>query len=398
MSSRKRPLASTLSLPHPVLAPSRDTSRAGCQIRTERYTPERWARVADDWARIFAVSAQASFFLHPDWVQTWLEVFASTVDPLMVTIENGGDPAGICLLARGVDWQGPFPVRRLYLNTAGEPQTECVCSEFNGLLCRPGWERAVANALAGYLQGEGWEEFVVRGVTEEAAGGIEPIFAGCECLAQWSTDYYVDLETLRSRGGAYVDGLSRNTRAQVKRAMRLYQEAGPILVTVAESPAEVGDLFRELVRLHQETWTSRGEPGAFGAARVREFHERLIARAAPRGAVQLLRVSAGGATIGVLYQFLDNGRVYFYQSGLNYTGDNRYKPGLVTHAAAIEYWRTRGLGEYHFLAGEDFDVRYKRSLATDARTLGWLTFQRRSLKLRAIARLRRVKRRLRAWF
>jgi CelD/BcsL family acetyltransferase involved in cellulose biosynthesis len=76
----------------------------------------------------------------------------------------------------------------------------------------------------------------------------------------------------------------------------------------------------------------------------------------PRGAIQVLRAEG----VGVLYNFVDRGRVYFYQSGFHYSPDNRLKPGLVMHYLAVEHCLSNPeLAEYDFLAG---DSQYKRSL------------------------------------
>ncbi|MGB0109168.1 MAG: GNAT family N-acetyltransferase, partial [Terriglobales bacterium] len=102
--------------------------------------------------------------------------------------------------------------------------------------------------------------------------------------------------------------------------------------------------------------------------------------------------SAGEETIGILYNFVHKGKVSFYQSGLNYTKDKHLKPGLVTHACAIQECLALGFDDYDFLAG---DARYKRSLAKDSRHLAWVVFARSSLKLALIEFLRAVKRKVR---
>jgi CelD/BcsL family acetyltransferase involved in cellulose biosynthesis len=302
----------------------------------------------------------------------------------------------MCLLTARDEWRRGFPVRRVYLNAAGEPDAEGVGTEFNALLCRPGSERAVAAALSAHLRGLSCEEFVVCGVSESALQAIEPGLAGWHRTAQWSTNYYVDLAALRQHGREYTDRLSSNTRAQIRRALKLYAAEGALDVHPAASACEAHAFFEELVALHQATWSSRGQSGAFGTPATLAFHRQIITRGVEQGTVQLLRVQAGGDTIGLLYEIIDGRRVYFYQSGFRYRADNRFKPGLVTHALAMEYWKARGLDEYHFLAGEDFDVRYKRSLATHAGLLGWITFQHPSFKMRAIGWLRDLKRRFRS--
>jgi CelD/BcsL family acetyltransferase involved in cellulose biosynthesis len=124
-----------------------------------------------------------------------------------------------------------------------------------------------------------------------------------------------------------------------------------------------------------------------------EFHRTLIRQAFAKGSIQLLRVAAGEETIGILYNFVKNGKIYFFQSGFRYGSDKHLKPGLVTHALAINHYLNAGFNDYDFLAG---DAQYKRSLAKDCRQMAWVVFQRPRVKFVVIERLRAIKRRLRS--
>ena len=73
----------------------------------------------------------------------------------------------------------------------------------------------------------------------------------------------------------------------------------------------------------------------------------------------MLRIHAGDREIGYLYNFAADGWVMAYQAGLTPPPDNRWKPGLVCHAAAIAFCLERGDRIYDFLAGP---ARYKSSL------------------------------------
>ena len=106
-----------------------------------------------------------------------------------------------------------------------------------------------------------------------------------------------------------------------------------------------------------------------------------------------MRVSAGGETICLLYSFVDQGRVFFYQSGIRYREENRFRPGLVAHVCAIERCLELGLREYHFLAGDETAPRYKTSLSNAERKLAWARFQRPGVKTTLVRGLRSLKRR-----
>jgi CelD/BcsL family acetyltransferase involved in cellulose biosynthesis len=143
-----------------------------------------------------------------------------------------------------------------------------------------------------------------------------------------------------------------------------------------------------LAELHRAAWARRGQPGGFRSPRFIHFHKALIQRLLPERAVELLRVSAGDQTVGYIYNFLLDGKVYFYQSGFAYEADPKIKPGLVTHyLAAQNYWE-RGFIEYDFMAG---DARYKRSLAKSTRTLYWSWVERFNFRMTLIKIARKAK-------
>jgi CelD/BcsL family acetyltransferase involved in cellulose biosynthesis len=104
------------------------------------------------------------------------------------------------------------------------------------------------------------------------------------------------------------------------------------------------------------------------------------------GEIQLLRLRAGGQReVGYLYNFVRRGVVHAYQSGFRYNPDPRLKPGLVSHALAIEHNLATGARLYEFMAGAS---RYKASLGTLSGEMAWLVLQRDRLALRAEAALR----------
>ena len=128
--------------------------------------------------------------------------------------------------------------------------------------------------------------------------------------------------------------------------------------------------------MHQKVWRARGEPGAFANDRLTDFHRTLIDACFEAGGVQLARVSAGDLDFGYLYNFVMDGVVSNYQTGFRYEADARMKPGLVSHALAIQ--KNIGLGHriYDFLMGEQ---RFKRSLAHNDALMQWLILRRGGL-------------------
>jgi len=359
---------------------------------------EGWERIAPEWQRLAETSAEVPLFMGRDWVECWLDVYGAELEPSLWQLRDGAGLVGACLLVERRERRGPVPVRCLYLNTAGEAPGEGVCVEFNALLHGAGRGPEVHAAFAAELRDRGADELVASGVTEPGLEALTSALPGWVADVEWSEDAFVDLARLRSAGAGYRESvLSANSRKQINRSLKAYAALGPVGVEVASRDVHRKlELLDELIELHQASWRARGEPGAFGSDKMRAFHRHFIERTASSGAAQLVRVAAGDETIAVLYNFVDRGRVFFYQSGLQYRDDGKLRPGLSAHVCAIEHYLAEGLDEYHFMAGDQTTPRYKQSLSNDARRLAWARLQRPGAKASLIRALRGIKAALRA--
>jgi CelD/BcsL family acetyltransferase involved in cellulose biosynthesis len=364
------------------------------RIKASSYTREDWLRIAPPWSELAARSPYSSFFLSAEWVSAWLEAFgASLPHEILVFEDEGGVVVGACLIVHSLERRGPFSVKRIYLNTGGGDPAERPMMELNNLLCCPGWELEIAEAIGARLRSLQWDEFAVESICPgPVLMWLQTEFAPKLASIVVRRSSYVDLARLRRFHISFDTSLSPNTRQQLRRSMRLYQSLGAIRVEVAQTLSRAEEFFDEMCRIHQATWRRRGERGAFASPRTVLFHRTLIRLAFARGAIQMLKVSAGEETVGILYNFVENGKVSFYQSGFNYKQHKHLKPGLVTHACAIQECLARGFDDYDFLAGE---ARYKQCLAKDSRPLFWVVCAKPSVKMALIEFLRDIRRRVR---
>ena len=344
----------------------------------------------DDWQDLSA-RADHSFFQSWGWIATWLAALPGDAAPLCLRACAAGRTVALGILVpHAVRRHGFVRARGLALHETGRPALDQLTIEHNGLLLDRGCAAEAAAACVGFLADRGcpvrWDELTFAGVPAPwrawLAAADLPI-----AVRQESPAPFVDLQALG--GGDPLEALSANTRQQVRRSRRLY---GDLRLECAGDLASAWPVWEELTALHQASWQARGRPGAFANPVFTAFHKRLIAQRLPHGEIQLLRLVGARGTVGCLYNFVYRGRVYAYQSGFAAAPDNRFKPGLVTHAAAIAWNRAQGLQVYDFLAG---DARYKRSLATGATELYWLALQRPTPTLRLERALSRLKLRLR---
>ncbi len=268
---------------------------------------------------------------------------------LLAVTQDGADVA-LALLGRG---RG-----RWWLNQTGDAVQDSIFIEHNGVLAAPEAQQSVPAALHAACRRGGLVLSGIDDATLQAAGQ-----AGWLQPAQSRWAPAIHLHALTQ---PYLETLSANTRAQIRRSQRLY---GPDLsLSRAETPEQAQAYFAAMVELHQAAWRRRDQPGAFAEPGVRAFHTALIARAWPLGQADLLCITAGQRHIGTLYTLIRDGTVNSYQSGFAPAAGAQEKPGLVCHALAVDYYRARGARVYDLLAGAD---RYKRSLAQDGQMLHW---------------------------
>ena len=269
--------------------------------------------------------------------------------------------------------------------------------EHNGLLADRAHAPAVWAAVLGLLTGRGgWDQVRLAGLAAPCRRlCLEAARAqGRDVVVQHHRrSAHLDLAALRRSGRELADGLSRNTRHQLARAHRLYGASGAVTLRSAESVEEALAMLDRLKALHQTSWRRRGQPGCFAAPWFESFHRDLIRARFSSGEIQLLAAAAGDRPIGYLYNFAHGDRVYAYQSGFDYVADGRLKPGLVTHALAIEQATRAGFATYDFMAGEN---RLKASFASHWTEMVWLAVQGPSAISWLDRRLVDLKKRMRA--
>ncbi len=354
-----------------------------------KYSWREWPQLAPQWAEL-CDEVGASFFLHPDWVDTWLKTFGGQLDPQILMFSADSKCVAACVLVRSTRWCKVVPLRRVYLNCAGEPEADGTCIEYNRLLCVPGFEHVVSCVLHSYMGTKPWDELVLCGMEPQA--GVETLHEGGIAVRKTAHPcWYVDIAALRRQKRSYDSVLSSSRRHHIRQSIRALQEQhGEVKIWSAQTLQEALDALSELAVLHQKTWVRRGKPGVFSSATFCNFHTRLLQQSFPYGRIHMLRVTAGNHPIGLVYGFFLHGRVYAYQAGFADEHDNRVSPGLVTHYVIVNhYLQSRPeVMEYDFMAG---GAQYKQSLSNAQRRLEWTTVQQPTCRIRCLAILRNWK-------
>jgi CelD/BcsL family acetyltransferase involved in cellulose biosynthesis len=316
--------------------------------------------VAAIWRELEA-ECRPRYWLRWGWMETWLETLPVELRPQLVVVRQGTRPAAAFFVRVTDASRGLLRWRSARLNESGSDAHDVLYLEYNGWLQRPGASVDVAAVLDRLPLA--WDELLMRRLDPQLPLALHDA-AGRYRVVEISRDPcpLVDLQAARAAQDGYLSLLGKNTRAAIRRSRRAYEERGPIVLERASSEAQALAFLAELGELSQRRFAEQSG-GAFDSAYFRRFHEELVRRRLDSGEIALLRLRAGEQTIGLSYNFIDDGVVGFYQSGLCYEDDNRLKPGLLLHAEAIARFAREGLRTYDFLAGK---ARYKNDLATHA--------------------------------
>jgi CelD/BcsL family acetyltransferase involved in cellulose biosynthesis len=312
------------------------------------------------------------------------------LNPELLTFVRDGDVVGCCLLVWRTLWVRGIPLRRVYLNCAGENEADSTCIEYNALLSLPDCGERVAKALASFLKKRRCDELLLSGVVDQEAIRILVDALG-EYEVSETPARYVAFAPLREKHRDYLSTLSAKTRYHIRRTQRSFEEiGGACSVHLAQSVEEALGMLRQLAELHETRWKLRGAAGCFSSAKFTHFHSTLIQQHFDRA--MLFRVQAGAEIVGFLYCFLYEGWVYHYQSGFCYLLDSRRSPGLLTLYYVIGDCLAREeLKGFDFMAG---DTEYKRSLTGDSdhKPLRWFVVRRRTVPSLLYLLLRALKR------
>ncbi len=167
----------------------------------------------------------------------------------------------------------------------------------------------------------------------------------------------------------YEQGLAKKFAWQLAYDKRhFFREHSEASLRLANTETLSDDLHM-LFDLHQAEWTARGELGAFGSERDRQFHCELAHRFVKTGTLVLLTLRAGSEPVAALYCFRQGNSLVYYQGGFS-NKFCKYSPGKMLIAEAIKHAISTGATEFDFLKGdEDSKHRWQPACRTTWRLM-----------------------------
>lgn len=346
--------------------------------------------LAADWKSLEAL-AQPSVYLSWQWIGVWLSVYRPKFSALRVT--DNGKLVGLGLVTESSERRHGILVSRcLRLHQTGRSAEDQICIEYNGFLAEKGHEIAVGKAAIEHLKHTktDWDEIVIGAAEADYVHELAKASALVPHIRWESPSYGVDLCALRSSDQAYLKSLSGNTRHQIRRTRRLYEELGPVVLERPKTVEEAEFTFNAITPLHFARWGGGPGESCFGNPEFMRFHHQYIRTHWEQGGVDLIVLKIEDETLAIFYNLIYRNRVYFYLAGIKAEKDNKLKPGLLGHSLCIQDYLERGFDFYDFMGGQD---RYKAQLAKPHQHLVKAGLQRDRWKFKAERTARAVKHR-----
>jgi CelD/BcsL family acetyltransferase involved in cellulose biosynthesis len=273
-----------------------------------------------EWRSLIPRSSLRHVFVSPTWMRAWWGEFAQGREQMLLAVRKGRELVGVVPLMRDGE-------RLCFI---GDTQ---VC-DYMDLTVAEGAEKSVAFALLRALAEEPWRELVLWALPDYSPTLRElPAAAQAMGLAvHTEVEDVCPQVSLPSTWEAYLDGLSRKDRHELRRKLRRLTKDYEVDTQELTDSAEVSGALDEFLHLHT---SSRIEKARFMTEPMKRFFRRVVTALADEGLVHLYFLTLDGVRAAAVLCFNGPNDLLLYNSGY----DRAYASlsvGLISKAMAIK--------------------------------------------------------------
>lgn len=295
------------------------------------------------------------------WLHTWWQHFKDAAPPRstreLYAVAVVNDEQQLMAFAPWYVENTPRQGRQLRWLGSGE-----VCTDYQTVLCRPGWEAKVAECLADFLAqqslgSEGqpaWNQISLEGVDAEDTMmcHLAKALAERDLLVYGHPDSNCWRIDLPASWDEYLDRLSASHRKQLRQLQRREVQSGCAVLHTAANPDSVAAAWPMLLDLHRRRRHSLGEAGSFELSHTVAFHFDALRLLAEEGRARIHWLECDGRPVAAEYHLLGDGVTYAYQSGMNPLELAR-EPGRVLQMMLIQLALADGMRTLDLLRGDE---------------------------------------------
>lgn len=242
-----------------------------------------------------------------------------------------------------------------------------VCTDYSTVLCEPGYERAVAEALArtlsdplhvaDWLTGNSvrhWDRIEFEAVDRDDEM-MQLLLAELERNSnlvhrrQTQNCWRVNLP---DSWDAYLAMLSKSHRKQLRRVQRDYFDTGRAVVHRIQSDDDFDHAWDLLVQLHKLRQRSLGRQGLFASERYTTFHRTVASELFRTGRLSFDWLEVDGRPLAIDYYLTGEYTIYAYQGGIDPDG-LEHSPGQMLFSATVQHAIASGRRTFDLLRGDE---------------------------------------------
>ena len=312
-------------------------------------TTQEFKKLKERWDSLLEQSSDPNIFLTWEWLYTWWEFYSSRYQLFILVILDQEEKilgiAPLCLTRSST-------LRLKALRFLG---TEEVCSDRLDFILKRGMEEELFPLFLKYLK-DNPREWDLLDLTDFREDSLSLSFIRTWAKGNrykfsfnpWTVCPYV---LLPETWELLLSGLSANARKDIRRQLRLFEEAKEVKYSFVKVKNEVVPKMEKLFYLHSKRWSSLGEEGVFQRERFNRFHKKIAELFFERGWLFLSYLSNMDEIFVICHNYRYSNKLYGYQFGFDPDWKG-FSPGTVLMALTTNSAISQGIKEYDFLRGE----------------------------------------------
>lgn len=335
---------------------------------------EEFAVLRSIWNHVLERSSDKAVTQTWEWLHTWWTTYGGERELRIVVGYQNDEPIGVAPFSMpktSMRYYGLLPYKTIWFIGGGKTRDRNVVSDYLNIIVAEGKENVFVIGLLKWLsRTNDWDEIILENISSESRipGLLYRAAQQCNIRYQVLNSAPSIVIKLPDSWEKYLESISGSLRYRIVRGRKEFQKLkGEYVKVLTEN--ELDSAFNRLEMLHQNRWEGKAESGAFASASWKKFHKALIDLAFRNGWLDLSFLNLEGKPVAANYNFLFDGNVHFFQSGLIPHENKHIRLGLILHSYCIEDAIRRGMREYDFLRVGSSGAGYKESWGNYSRTL-----------------------------
>lgn len=324
-------------------------------------TKQDFHSIKTKWNALVQSCKSSTPFVTWEWLYTWWEIYSDQDTELSILLyETANDCVAIA----------PFYVRSkesnsicrtVYFLGTGEQEDKEVSSEYLDVIIHPSFSdnEDIFKQTFEYFIGQAGKciNFEFSRILESSTLihyleqysdkklHVEKIFCG----------YRYKLK-LPESWEDYIASLKSTRRRSIVSASKKINSLGVVKIKFLNDYQEIKDEIKNLEKLHTTYWSQKGKKGAFYSDEFIQFINRISEAFFHLNMLHVMAIENGDRTVAVIYSFIMNKTLYYYQSGFDVSG-YRLSIGVYAHSVNIENSINTSIEHYDFMQGKP--ISYK---------------------------------------